>query len=38
MATGVRWVDLLVGAGIGVYVMLEALEILGEAQEARRQS
>jgi cation diffusion facilitator family transporter len=35
MATGFRWFDLLVGGGIGLYVMREALEILGEAREAR---
>lgn len=31
-----RYVDLIVGAAIGVYVMREALEILSEAREARR--
>jgi len=35
MATGLRWLDLVVGAGIGVYVMREALEILGQARDAR---
>lgn len=34
VVTGSRWIDLLVGAGIGVYVLREALEILGEAREA----
>jgi cation diffusion facilitator family transporter len=38
LATGFRWLDLLVGAGIGIYVMREAVEILGEAREARTQT
>jgi Co/Zn/Cd efflux system component len=33
---GSRFPDLIVGGAIGVYVMKEALEILGEAREARR--
>ena len=33
--TGFRFVDLIAGAAIGLYVMKEALEILGEAREAR---
>lgn len=36
LASGWRFADLIVGAGIGLYVMKEALEILGQAQEARR--
>lgn len=35
IATGFRYVDLLVGAAIGVYVIREAVEILNEAREAR---
>jgi cation diffusion facilitator family transporter len=35
MATRLRWLDILVGAGISVYVVREAFEILGEAREAR---
>ena len=35
IATGFRYVDLAVGAAIGTYVIREALEILGEAREAR---
>lgn len=38
MATGIRWLDLLVGAGIGLFVIREALEILGDAREARAQT
>lgn len=38
MATGSRFPDLAVGAAIGVYVVREALEILGEAREARETS
>lgn len=34
--SGSRYPDLIVGAAIGVYVMKEALEILGEARGARR--
>lgn len=33
--SGFRFVDLIAGAAIGLYVMKEALEILGEAREAR---
>lgn len=36
MATGYRFVDLIVGAGIGLYVIREAVEILGEARQAAR--
>lgn len=35
LATGFRFVDLAVGAAIGAYVVREAMEILGEAREAR---
>lgn len=35
MATGFRFVDLAVGAAIGLYVIREAVEILREAGEAR---
>ena len=35
LATGFRFVDLVVGAAIGAYVIKEALEILGDAKEAR---
>jgi cation diffusion facilitator family transporter len=35
IATGIRFFDLLVGAGIGLYVIKEAFEILGEAKAAR---
>ena len=35
IATGFRYVDLAVGAAIGAYVIKEAMEILGEAREAR---
>ena len=34
--TGFRAIDLIVGAGIGCYVIKEALEILGDARQARR--
>ena len=34
--TGFRAIDLIVGAGIGCYVVKEALEILGDARKARR--
>jgi cation diffusion facilitator family transporter len=34
MLTGSAWPDLIIGAGIGLYVMKEALEILGEARRA----
>ena len=33
--SGFRYVDLIAGAAIGLYVMKEALEILGAAKEAR---
>lgn len=36
MVTGFRFVDLIVGAAIGLYVIKEAFEILGEAREAKR--
>jgi cation diffusion facilitator family transporter len=35
LLTGFRYLDLIVGAGIGLYVIREAIEILGEAREAR---
>jgi cation diffusion facilitator family transporter len=35
MWSGFRFVDLIVGAGIGVYVMKEAFEILGDARKER---
>ncbi len=35
LVTGLRYLDLIVGAGIGIYVIREALEILREAREAR---
>lgn len=35
LATGFRFVDLVVGAAIGAYVIKEAFEILGDAKEAR---
>jgi len=34
MLTGSPWPDLILGAAIGLYVMKEALEILGEARRA----
>lgn len=34
IATGFRFVDLLVGASIGAYIIKESLEILGHAREA----
>lgn len=34
LATGSRFADLIVGAGIGVYVIKEAAEILGDARKA----
>lgn len=34
--TGFRFVDLIVGAGIGLYVIKEATEILGDARKAGR--
>lgn len=33
--TGWRFVDLIVGGGIGLYVIKEAMEILGQARDAR---
>jgi cation diffusion facilitator family transporter len=36
LLTGFRYIDLIVGAGIGMYVIKEALEILGDARKARR--
>ena len=38
LLTGFRYIDLIVGAAIGLYVVKEALEILKEAREARRTS
>ena len=35
MLTHLTWVDLVVGAGIGLYVLKEALEILAESRGAR---
>ena len=35
MLTRLTWIDLVVGAGIGLYVLKEALEILAESREAR---
>lgn len=35
LASGIRQIDLIVGAGIGLYVVKEALEILREARAAR---
>lgn len=35
MVTHLPWIDLIVGAGIGLYVLKEALEILAEAREAQ---
>lgn len=35
MFTGWRFIDLIVGCGIGLYVIKEAMEILGEARQAR---
>ena len=36
LLTGSRFPDLLVGGGIGIYVIKEAIEILSQAREARR--
>lgn len=36
LITGWRYIDLIVGAAIGAYVIKEALEILREAKEARK--
>lgn len=38
LLTGARVLDLVVGAGIGAYVLKEAVEILREAGEARRRA
>ena len=38
IATGFRFVDLLVGAAIGAYIIKESLEILGQAREAKAAS
>jgi len=35
LATGVRYIDLIVGSAIGLYVMKEAVEILRHARESR---
>jgi len=34
LTTHLPWLDLIVGAGIGLYVIKEAVEILREAREA----
>ncbi len=36
LLTGFRYIDLIVGGGIGLYVIKEALEILRDARKARR--
>ena len=36
IATGFRFIDLVVGAAIGAYIVKEALEILAEAREAQQ--
>lgn len=36
LVSGFRYIDLIVGAGIGLYVIKEAFEILREAREAKR--
>ncbi len=38
LVTGYRYADLVVGAAIGVYVIKEALELIGEARDARQKS
>lgn len=38
ITTGFRFVDLVVGAAIGAYIIKESLEILREAREARKAS
>lgn len=38
LLTGWRWIDLLVGAAIGLYVLKEAAEILREAGEAAEEA
>lgn len=35
MLTHLTWIDLVAGAGIGLYVLKEALEILAESRDAR---
>ncbi len=35
--TGFRFIDLIAGAAIGLYISKEALEILGEARKARKE-
>lgn len=35
LLTGIRALDLIVGAGIGIYVIREAFEILSDARESR---
>ena len=35
LLTGLRFLDLVAGAGIGLYVIREALEIIGDARNAR---
>lgn len=35
VATGFRFIDLLVGAAIGIYIVKESFEILGDARAAR---
>ena len=35
LLTGVRYIDLVVGTAIGLYVIKEALEILSNARKAR---
>lgn len=36
LGTGIRTFDLMVGAAIGIYVIHEAIEIIGEARAARK--
>jgi cation diffusion facilitator family transporter len=36
LLSGFRFIDLIVGAGIGLYVIKEAIEILSDAHRARR--
>ncbi len=38
LITNINYFDLVVGAAIGLYVVKEALEILGEAKDARAES
>lgn len=38
LLTGFRFLDLVVGAGIGIYVIKEAIEILSDARDARREA